>query len=92
MTLELSFSIISFTILLLVTSFVFEIYMDLSSTCSREKENQQKDLDVGISRNSTGAERKGPVEHDERLCPGVSITFIIKYFFMIEKFNKERPP
>ena len=81
MTLGLFFSIALFTILLVVMFFVIEIYLDLTSTCSGEKENQQRDLEAGIPWNNTGAERTGPVEHDERLCPGVSVTFVINFFY-----------
>ena len=64
-----------------------------------EMENQkrvireQRDLEAGIPWNNEGAGRTGelgrqrvpPVEHDERLCPGVSI----RNLFMIEQFNKD---
>ena len=65
-----------------------------------ERENQervireQRDPEAGIPWNNKGAGRTGelgrqrvPVEHDERLCPGVSI----RNLFMIEQFNKEGP-
>ena len=51
-----------------------------------ERENQEKvireqrELQAGIPWNNEGAERTGPVEHDERLCPGVSIRFILNLF------------
>ena len=94
MTLGLFFSIASFTILLVVMFFVIEIYLDLTSTCSGEKENQQRNLEAGMPWNNEGVGRTGelgrqhvPVENDERLCPGVSI----KNLFMIEQFNKDGP-
>ena len=69
-----------------------------TTTCSGRKpfslegakrENQEKvirdqrELQVGIPWNKTGAERTGPVyvEHDERLCLGVSIRFILNLFY-----------
>ena len=109
MTLELSFGIASFTILLVVMFFVIKIYLAFTSTCggskpfsleAAERENQervireQRDPEAGIPWNNKGAGRTGelgrqrvPVEHDERLCPGVSI----RNLFMIEQFNKEGP-
>ena len=42
---------------------------------------EQKELQAGIPWNNEGAQRTGPVEHDERLCPGVSIRFILNLFF-----------
>ena len=110
MTLELSFGIASFSILLVVMFFVIKIYLAFTSTCGGSKpfslegaemENQkrvireQRDLEAGIPWNNEGAGRTGelgrqrvpPVEHDERLCPGVSI----KNLFMIEQFNKDGP-
>ena len=55
---------------------------------------EQRDLEAGISWNNEEAGRTGelgrqrvPVEHDERLCPGVSI----RNLFMIEQFNKDGP-
>ena len=51
---------------------------------------EQRELQAGIPWNNEGAERTGPVEHDERLCRGVSVRFILNLFFMIEQFNKER--
>ncbi|CAH3177397.1 unnamed protein product [Porites lobata] len=93
MTLELSFGIASFTILLVVMSFVIKIYLAFTSTCGgskpfslegAERENQERvireprDLEAGIPWNNDGAGRTGelkrqrvPVEHDERLCPGM---------------------
>ena len=94
MTLELFFSIISFIILLVVMFFVIKPYLALTSTCSGGKPREQRDLEAGIPCNNEGAGRTGalgrqrvPVEHDERLCPGVSI----KNPFMIEHFNKDGP-
>ena len=109
MTLELSFGIASFTILLVVMFFVIKIYLAFTSTCGgskpsslegAERENQervireQRDPEAGIPWNNKGAGRTGelgrqrvPVEHDERLCLGVSI----RNLFMIEQFNKEGP-
>ena len=109
MTLELSFGIASFTILLIVMFFVIKIYLAFTSTCGGSKpfslegaemENQKRlireprDLEAGIPWNNEGAGRTGelkrqrvPVEHDERLCPGVSV----RNLFMIEQFNKDGP-
>ena len=87
MTLELFFSIDSFIILLVVMFFVIKPYLALTSTCSGGKPREQRDLEAGIPWNNEGVGRTGalgrqrvPVEHDERLCPGVSI----KNLFMIE--------
>ena len=95
MTLELFFSIDSFIILLVVMFFVIKPYLTLTSTCSRGKPREQRDLEAGIPWNNEGAGRTGelehqrvpPVEHDERLCPGVSI----RNLFMIEQFNEDGP-
>ena len=52
-----------------------------------ERENQEKVIreqrepEAEIPWNKTGAERTGPVEHDERLCLGVSIRFILNLFY-----------
>ena len=77
MTLELFFSIDSFIILLVVMFFVIKPYLP----------REQRDLQAGITWNNEVVGRTGalgrqrvPVEHDERLCPGVSI----KNLFMIE--------
>ena len=51
-----------------------------------ERENQEKvireqrELQAGIPWKNEGAERTRPVEHDERLCPGVSRRFILNLF------------
>ena len=107
MTLELSFGIASFSILLVVMFFVIKIYLAFTSTCGGSKpfslegaemENQKRVIreqrEAGIPWNNEGAGRTGelgrqrvPVQHDERLCPGVSI----KNLFMIEQFNKDGP-
>ena len=104
MTLGLFFSIASFTILLVVMYFLIKPATS-TTTCSgrkpfslegakrenHEKVNrEQRELQAGIPWDNEGAESTGPVEHDERLCPGVSIRFILNLFFMIEQFNKER--
>ena len=75
--------------------FVVKPYFALKSTCSRDKPREQRDLEAGIPCNNGGAEtgigesgrQRVPVEHDERLCPGVSI----KNLFMIVQFNKDGP-
>ncbi|KAM7446061.1 hypothetical protein ABFA07_005531 [Porites harrisoni] len=78
MTLELFFSIDSFIILLVVMFFVIKPYLTLTSTCSGGKPREQRDLEAGIPWNNEGAGRTGelgrqrvPVQHDERLCPGM---------------------
>ena len=49
---------------------------------NHEKVNrEQRELQAGIPWDNEGAESTGPVEHDERLCPGVSIRFILDLFF-----------
>ena len=87
MTLELFFSIDSFIILLVVMFFVIKPYLAFTSTSRGGKPREQSDLEAGMPWNNAGTERTGelerelvPVEHDERLCPGVSI----KNLFMIE--------
>ena len=49
---------------------------------------EQRELQAGIPWNNEGAERTGPVEHDERLCPGVSIRFILNLFLGLSSLIK----
>ena len=57
------------------------------SLVDAERENQervireQRELEAGIPWNNAGAERRGPVEHDERPCPGVSRRFMLNIFY-----------
>ena len=83
MTLELFFSIDSFIILLVVMFFVIKPFLAFTSTSRGGKPREQSDLEAGMPWNNAGelGRQRVPVEqHDERLCPGVSI----KNLLMIE--------
>ena len=49
---------------------------------------EQRELQAGIPWNNEGAERTGPVEHDERLCPGVSIRSTLNLFLWLSSLTK----